>query len=313
MSLWPRFRGKKGQIVERLHLGESSKAIATALDTSEGYVHNVRSLLKMHGIVFTPSQTTLQDTPSPDVTNANPQKIEQAGPSAVNPSAHPSTPEPNSGIEIVKTSGTPSVNRELESMRRGINGIEREISEKEEALALKRKKQELLKKEQRLSNEVLLQKFVFDICPDIREMWNNKRVYIQVMSKIFQIEPFKTIYTHIVAMRVWSGEQADGRLPVVLEQIFDNTTPEFKTKRLNSGTILSDSIEEFIDYFNTCVPCPYDRLPALPSENPGYWRCAENHVFLPPDVRRWNNMISDSRSLMVIPNLTKLGESMSAT
>jgi hypothetical protein len=283
MSELPRFRGRKAQIVERLRLGESRGAIAAALHTSGGYVDNVRSLLKRkYRIVFTPPQIRPQETQGSDVVNAAPPTIQQAAPGAVNPAREPQI----SNIETVttppiKAPETTSVNPELEALQRDVNRIHSRVSEKQEILILKQKKQELLRREDRLSIEAQLQGIVFDICPDIREMWNNRAVYIQVMTGIFQTEHYRAIFDNLAGIRAWSYEQAEHRFPLVLEQIFDNTSPAFKTGRLASETILTDSIVEFIDYFDLHPRCPKDQMPGLPTGGPGAWGCAEGHVWCP--------------------------------
>jgi hypothetical protein len=165
-------------------------------------------------------------------------------------------------------------NPELQTLRHEVGDLESDVAEKEEMLALSQKKQRLKRNEIVLSGEAELQRAVSDICPDIRMMWNSKEAYVEVMVRMYRNPLCRGIFQN--GTPYWTYDSSEYRLRLVLEQIFNCTGPAYKTKRLSSKTILTDSIIEFVDYHATHPLCLEDCMPGVPSIG-GSWECPQHH------------------------------------
>lgn len=267
--------------MERLRRVQGPEEIVKELHTTEGYVNNIKSELKIrYGIVFTGPQNGLHETHDPNAINAEAHTNLQTVP--VDQAGLAPLESHLAGVETApRALGRPestTVDSELQTIRREVSDLESSISEKQKIQELSRKKHALLMREQALSKEAELRRVVSDICPDMREMWTDVNKYGSVMCKIFLVEPYRWTYVNNLAgSRVWDPGTAWRRFPLILKQVFYGTSPELRIRKAASETILTDSIAEFIEIFESYLRCPGCFAPLFPTGS--LFRCCEGHVW----------------------------------
>ena len=199
MSQMPHFRGKKGEIVARLGLGQSSKAIAEALDTVVGYVENVRSeLRRKYGIEFPPSQTWPTETQSLIVqANAGPRTVQQAAPSAVSPTNLPQAAGPQ--ISNVGTATAPPAAAETKSVNPEAPGATETVTPASDPLLQQvlDKEAELAETRARLKN---LQRLTAADAANKSETYRLKH-----LEAVRNFRPSFRCNEHGCSLRHWSG------------------------------------------------------------------------------------------------------------
>lgn len=246
-------------------VGQAPEEIIKELDTSEGYVNNVKSQLKIkYGIVFTRTQNRLHETQDPNAIDAESHTNQQAAPVIVDQAGlaphEPHNDELNTPpTPTMKGPESQNTNPELQTLRHEVSGLESRVSEEQEMMALSQKKQRLAAREILVSGERELQSAVSDICPAIDMMWKTKEAYVEVMVRIYRHPLCRWIIVH--GTPFWVYDLSEHRLRLVLEEIYDLTSLAWKTKRLASKTILTDSLVEFVDYHAIHPLCPIDYMP----------------------------------------------------
>ena len=300
MSNVPPIRDKRANILERLARGESVDVIASAEDTSPGYIYNVRSMQRR--------EHASSENASPSISTPASEGVEidlhPAGPASAGRVPLESTISSAPPVAGVVTATFP-LEASLEDpvsdeMRLNSTRTGNHLAIARQRLTLANQNLQLSIEERRVTEELQetqIRRAIFDICPEPRNMFSNQNLYTQAMLTILEnVEPFRTMYFRNVEFNinrgVWSHDLTDESMLIAcLDQSFAlSDTSELVAH--NSRTLLRDHVIEFLTRLLNPAGgyCPYDHTPVLSCWPWGF--CVKYHVWSLSDpllIRKFAN------------------------
>jgi hypothetical protein len=257
-------RGKKGNILRRLARGESVDEIVSAEQTSPAYIHNVR--YEQRRKERASSENAPPPPTSPATQDLHPVDTAQPGRVPMEPTLNATPPVP--GAETGTTPlATPIEDPVSDQLR--LNLIQTrnrvEILRQRRTLAQQNLRLSLEERREREEwEEEQIRLVIFNQCPDPRNMFTNRSLYIESMLRILEnVEPFRTVYLQIVNANVahgfWSQDQTSPMLRSCLAQSFALTDAP-------SSTLVRDHVIDFLKGLVNPAGgyCPDDHTPVLP-------------------------------------------------